>query len=65
MILSDPDKTTAKAYGVVTADRALPFRHTYYIGEGRKILHIDKNVKAASHGADVAKQLKQLGVSEK
>lgn len=64
-ILSDPDKTVAKAYGVVTAKRSLPFRWTFFIDKDGKILHIDKKVKAGSHGADVAAKLKELGVPKK
>lgn len=60
-ILSDPEKNVAKAYGVVTAKRAVPFRWTFYIGPDSKILYIDTKVNAASHGADVVKQLKELG----
>lgn len=64
-ILSDPEKTTARAYGVVTNNRPVPFRWTFYIGLDGKILHIDKLVKARSHGTDVAVQLKELGVPKK
>ena len=61
-ILSDPDKRVAKAYGVVTPDREVPYRWTYYIGPDGKILYIDKEIKTASAGADVAARLKALGV---
>jgi peroxiredoxin Q/BCP len=64
-ILSDPTSETAKAYGVVNAERGVPFRHTYYIGKDGKILHIDYEVKAANHGADVATKLGELGVAKK
>lgn len=60
--MSDPDKSTAKAYGVVTPERELPYRWTYYIGPDGKILHIDKEIKTMSAGADVAAQLKALEV---
>ena len=63
-ILSDPKKTDAEAYGVVTSQRKLPFRWTFFIGQDGKILHIDKNVKANTHGADCAAKLKDLGVGE-
>ena len=62
-ILSDPTKKVAKAYGVVTTMRPLPYRWTITIGPDGKILHIDKKVKAKSHGEDVAKILKELGVA--
>jgi len=61
-ILSDPSKVTARAYGVVTDKRKLPFRWTFYIGKDGKILAVDKKVKAGSHGADIAAMLKKLGV---
>ena len=64
-ILSDPTKKTAKAYGVVTSKRSLPYRWTPYIGPDGKILYIDKGVKAGSHGKDIAAKLKELGVEAK
>ena len=38
-------------------------RHTIYIGVDGKILHVDRSVKAASAGADLAAQLEELGVA--
>jgi thioredoxin-dependent peroxiredoxin len=64
-ILSDPTKEVAKAYGVVTPEREVPFRWTYYIGKDGKILHVDKEVKAESHGKDMAAKLEELGVAKK
>ena len=32
-ILSDPEKKTAREYGVVTDKRPVPFRWTFYIGK--------------------------------
>jgi peroxiredoxin Q/BCP len=61
-ILSDPDKTVARAYGVVTEDRAVPFRWTFYIGKDGNLLHIDKEVKAGSHGKEIVERLKELKV---
>jgi peroxiredoxin Q/BCP len=61
-ILSDPGKEVAKAYGVVTPERELPFRWTFYIGGDGKILYVDKEVKPPTAGADVAARLKALGV---
>ncbi len=61
-VLSDPEKKVAKAYGVVNDKRPFPFRWTYYIGKDGKILHIDKSVKARSHGKDLVAQLKKLKV---
>jgi peroxiredoxin Q/BCP len=64
-ILSDPDKDTAKAYGVVSATRPFPHRHTFYIGIDGKILAIDKDVNAGTAGADVAATLTELKVAKK
>jgi len=64
-LLSDPGKAVAKAYGVVTPERDLPFRWTFYIGKDGKILHIDKEVNTAEAGADVASRLASLGVATK
>ena len=61
-ILSDPKQETALAYGVVNAQRKVPFRWTYYIGKDGKILYIDDKVQTESHGADIAAKLKELGV---
>jgi peroxiredoxin Q/BCP len=47
---------------VVTPERELPFRWTYYIGPDGKILYIDKEVKPPTAGADVAARLKALNV---
>ena len=62
-ILSDESKSTAKAFGVVTSKRPVPFRWTFYIGKDGRILFVDKKVKAGSHGADIAAKLKELGVA--
>ena len=63
-ILSDPTKETARAYGVLGRS-GLPSRWTFYIGEDGRILAIDKQVNAASHGADVVKRLQALGVRQR
>ena len=64
-ILSDPEKTVAKAYGVVHEGRGVPERWTFYIGTDGKLLFVDKKVNVGSHGTDIAKQLKKLGVASK
>ncbi|QDV67394.1 Putative peroxiredoxin bcp [Rosistilla carotiformis] len=63
-ILSDPDKTFAKALGCLSP-RGVSSRWTYYIGKDGKILHIDKSVKTETHGADIAAQLETLGIAKK
>jgi peroxiredoxin Q/BCP len=59
--LSDPAKETARAYGVLGAS-GFASRWTFFIAEDGRILAIDKEIRAASHGADVAARLKELGV---
>lgn len=62
-ILSDPGKEVAEKYGVVTEERQIPFRWTFFIGSDGKILFVDKNVNPDTHGEDVVKKLQELGVS--
>jgi peroxiredoxin Q/BCP len=64
-ILSDPDKEVAKAYGVVHEGRDLPERWTFIIGDDGKLKHIDRKVKTASHGADIAARLEALKIPKK
>lgn len=64
-ILSDPDKSVAKEYGVLREKGAVANRWTFYIGKDGKILYIDKEVKTTSHGKDIAKKLADLGVEKK
>jgi peroxiredoxin Q/BCP len=73
-ILSDPEKTTARAYGTVRTDRPpeaqAAARFTFYIGPDGKILEIDKGprgtgVPPQTAGADVVKKLEALGVKKK
>ena len=64
-ILSDPKGKVAEAYGVVDADRRVPRRWTFYVGQDGKILAIDKEVKTAEHAKDVAKKLESLGVPKR
>ena len=66
-ILSDPDSSVAAKYGVLneTAKGKAARRWTFYIGADGKILSIDKEVKTATHGADVASKLGTLGVKKK
>lgn len=49
---------------MVDDQRKFPRRWTFYIGPDGKILAIDKQVKAKTHGEDVAKKLEELGVGK-
>ena len=64
-ILSDPDKKTARAYGVLAPVGKFAKRHTIYIGADGKILYIERNVTPSSAGADMAGRLEALGVPKK
>ena len=55
----------AAAYGVVTAERPLAYRWTFYIGKDGRILAIDKKVSTATAGKDVAATLAGLGIAKK
>lgn len=61
-ILSDPDKTTAKAFGVLKAMGLYAARHTIYIGADGKILYIDRSVSPGSAGKDLVARLEELGI---
>ena len=63
-ILSDPDRKTAEAFGVLSA-RGFASRWTYFIGKDGKVLFIDKNVKPASHAEAITAKLKELGISQR
>ena len=60
-ILSDPDKSAARAYGVLGA-AGYAARWTFYIDAAGRIAHIDKSVSALTAGADIAARLAALGV---
>ena len=62
-ILSDPGKDVARAYGVVTGDRAFASRWTFYIGKDGKILYVDKSGTTATQGQDIVDRLKALGIA--
>jgi thioredoxin-dependent peroxiredoxin len=63
-ILSDVSKEIANSYGVL-GPTGLARRWTFYIGPDGKILYIDKEVKPATSGADIAARLGALNVAKK
>ena len=63
--LYDESQEAAKTYGVVDAVKRWPSRWTFYIGVDGKLLWIDKKVRTATHAADVAAKLEELGVPKK
>ena len=64
-ILSDPDKSVAKAYGVVHEGRAVPERWTFYIDKDGVLRAVDKKINTPTAAADVAAKLKDLGIAAK
>ncbi|HUR36164.1 MAG TPA: peroxiredoxin [Vicinamibacterales bacterium] len=63
-ILSDPDKSVARAYGVL-GPLGLPRRWTVYVGTDGRILAIDRDVRMGNHGADIIGALARFGVSRR
>ncbi|WP_435016111.1 peroxiredoxin family protein [Tundrisphaera sp. TA3] len=61
-ILSDPDKATATAYGVL-GPRNVAQRWTFYIDKDGVIKAIDKQIKTVNAGEDVAAKVKELGLA--
>ena len=68
-ILADPEKTTAKAYGVIRTDvppeRQFAARWMFFIGPDGKIVDIDKRGLTKTAGEELAKKLEALGVKKK
>ena len=65
-LLGDPAKSTATAYGVLSA-RGFANRWTFYIGKDGRITYIDKDVNAhlATSAEDMAAKLGELKVPQK
>lgn len=63
-ILSDPDGSVAKKYGIYNAERNAASRTTFVIGKDGRILQIDNEVKVAEHGLNVAQTLGKLGIAK-
>ncbi len=62
-ILSDPDASVAKAYGVLFPNRPLARRVTFYIDQEGIIRAIDTQIQTENAGAEVAETLKELGIA--
>jgi len=63
-LLSDEDKSVAKAYGVLH-EKGYAKRHTFYIGKDGRILKIDTDVNAETSAEDMAATLGKLGVARR
>ena len=60
-VISDPDKSVARAYGVLGIGGLYTRRWTFYIDPAGVIRKIDKSVSPQTAGADVARTLGELG----
>ena len=63
-ILSDVSKEIANKYGVLSP-AGFARRWTFYIAPDGKILHIDKQVKPATSGQDIAAKLAELNTAKR
>ena len=63
-ILSDVTKEIANKYGVLMS-AGFARRWTFYIAPDGKILHIDKEVKPATSGADMVAKLAELNIAKR
>lgn len=63
-ILSDPEKTVARAYGVLGL-RGVAQRWTFYIDQDGVIRAIDKKINTTQAALDAAAKLKELGIAAK
>jgi peroxiredoxin Q/BCP len=68
-ILSDPEKKTAMAYGVINLaappNRQFAQRWNFFIGPDGRIIEIEKKVNVRTAGEDLVKKLEALGVPKK
>jgi len=61
VVLSDPLKQAAEAYGVVALGGLIARRWTFYVDATGTLRRIDKEVDVASAGQDIARSLAELG----
>jgi peroxiredoxin Q/BCP len=52
-LLSDPDGSVAARFGTVAPGGAYTQRHTFVLDPEGAVRHVDRGVKAASHGTDL------------
>lgn len=62
-ILSDPDGSVAKAYGVFNEMRKVATRWTFYVDKDGVIREIDKKIQTKTAGEDVVAKVKSLGLA--
>jgi peroxiredoxin Q/BCP len=62
-ILSDPERSVAKAYGVLNEKGNYANRWTFYIDKDGVIRAIEKKVNTAQAASQVAEKVKELGLA--
>jgi peroxiredoxin Q/BCP len=62
VLLSDPEKVNAKAFGVLGLGGSFAKRWTFYIDRAGIIRYIDKDVETGTHGEDIVRKLGELGI---
>jgi len=63
-LLSDEDKSVARAYGVLGL-MGVAKRHTFYIGKDGRVLKIDTQVNPETSAEDMVRNLGELGVERR
>ena len=61
VLLSDPGKKAAEAYGVIGVGGLYARRWTFYIDRTGVVRYIDRDVDTSTHGEDVVRRLGELG----
>ena len=61
VLLSDPERDAARAYGVLALGGLYARRWTFYIDADGAIRAIDEDVDTATAGQDIARTLEALG----
>ena len=62
VVLSDPSGEVARAYGVVDGGSRFARRWTFVIDREGRVLHVDRDVRVATAGRDLAATLERLGI---
>ena len=60
-VISDPDKSVARAYGVLGMGGLYAKRWTFYIDPNGIVRKVDRDVNPETAGADIARTLGELG----
>lgn len=63
-LLSDEDKSVARAYGVLHL-LGHAKRHTFYIGKDGRIIKIDTDINPETSAEDMVANLRELGVAKR